>query len=333
MTPCAFYSVADERFFIGVTALLNSIRLAGHDEPFFLTDAGLTPDQRRLLADHVELVPAPGGTPTVFLGPLGPVENPAAVQVVLDADVIVTSRLDALIAEANENRLVTFVNNEPNHERFFPEWGEVLGLSALNQAPYVNAGQILLSQSLNSSVLVPMIEGLRKVSVKRTWYENGTLDDPFYFGDQDVLNALAMGSLAPTQVVRLDHRLAPHPPFDGLSILDVDTITCAYPDGVQPYFLHHTLAKPWLRATRNTVYSKLLPRLLMSSDVAVRLQPDQLPLRLREGWAAATDRRRADLQALVYTSARAQIGRMQLRTRFRSMRAHLRGSEPSEAPR
>src|SRR5215207_7961449 len=49
---CAFYTVANARHFIGVVALLNSLRLAGHTEPIRLMDAGLTDEQRTLLANH-----------------------------------------------------------------------------------------------------------------------------------------------------------------------------------------------------------------------------------------------------------------------------------------
>src|SRR5205823_2574176 len=59
--PRAIYAVADRNYFIGAVALLNSLRLVGHDEPLFLIDAGLTPAQRQLLAPHVRLVAAPEG--------------------------------------------------------------------------------------------------------------------------------------------------------------------------------------------------------------------------------------------------------------------------------
>ncbi len=55
----AFYCVADRRYFLGAVALLNSLRRVGHHEPFYLVDAGLTEDQRRLLDSHAELLAAP----------------------------------------------------------------------------------------------------------------------------------------------------------------------------------------------------------------------------------------------------------------------------------
>jgi hypothetical protein len=88
MLTTAFYSVCDSSHFVGAVALLNSLRLTGHDEPILLFDAGLTAEQRDSLAPHVTLLPAPTGTPTVFLWPLGPLEHPARVAILLDADSI-----------------------------------------------------------------------------------------------------------------------------------------------------------------------------------------------------------------------------------------------------
>ena len=42
----AFYTVTDSHHFLGVVGLVNSLRLVGHDEPVFVTDAGLTAEQR-----------------------------------------------------------------------------------------------------------------------------------------------------------------------------------------------------------------------------------------------------------------------------------------------
>jgi hypothetical protein len=100
----------------------------GHDEPIFLVDAGLTSEQRDLVARHVTLIPAPEGAPTVFLTPLGPLEYPADVAILLDADIIVVRPLTDLIEAARGGRVIGFVNNEPNHDRFFPEWGPRWGL-------------------------------------------------------------------------------------------------------------------------------------------------------------------------------------------------------------
>src|SRR5690348_1230595 len=120
MLTCAFYSMCDSRHFPGAVALLNSLRLVGHDEPMFLVDAGLTDEQRTLIARHVTVIPAPEGVPVFRLPPFGPSKHPAGVAILLDADIIVVRPLRHLIDVARNGRLVGFINDKPNHERFFP---------------------------------------------------------------------------------------------------------------------------------------------------------------------------------------------------------------------
>ena len=54
----AFYAVTGRDFF-GAVALLNSLRLLGHDEPLLVVDCGMTARQRELLAEHATALPAP----------------------------------------------------------------------------------------------------------------------------------------------------------------------------------------------------------------------------------------------------------------------------------
>jgi hypothetical protein len=321
--PCAFYSACDSRYFVGVVALLNSLRLVGQAEPFFLVDGGLTPEQRALIADHVTLIPAPPGVDRIFLAPVGPMEHPANVAVILDADVIVIQPVTELVERARGGRLIAFENIWPNHDRFFPEWESALDLKPIRRQPYVNAGQLLVPSSLSTRLLSSWLGGTRQLDARRTWMGKASLSEPFYFGDQDVLNAILASTLDPNELTILDYELAPHPPFPRLSLLDVEWLLCRYADGEQPFFLHHTIAKPWLKATPSNVYSRLLTRLLLAPDVTVRLQPSQLPLRLREGHIAGVDRRRATAQAFLYAHARKQLCRFGIRTRIREwQRAH-----------
>jgi hypothetical protein len=318
--PCAFYSVCDSRFFPGMVALLNSLRLIGHDEPIFLVDAGLTAEQRRLLSNHVTLIPAPQNAPVILLKQLGPMKYPASVSILLDADMIVTRPLTQLIAAARSGRIVGFVDEDTTEDRFFPEWSTLLGFGPLRRQPYLNAGQLVIPDSLCHRLLELWVEGQAKVDAQRTWHGKGRLSGPLYFGDQDVLNALVATHFEPEEMMIFEHRLAPFPPFPGLRLIDERRILCRYADGTQPFLLHHILAKPWLKTTRTTVYSLLLPRLLLAPDVALRLEPDQVPLRLREGRLAVADRRRANLQALIYSHSRRQLGRFGIRTRIAGWR-------------
>ena len=75
-----------------------------------------------------------------------------------------------------------------------------------------------------------------------------------------------------------------------MRIADRRTLRCAHRDGAEPYFLHHAFRKPWLVPIRANVYSRLLTRLLLADDVALRLDPAELPPRLRGGIAGAASR-------------------------------------------
>jgi hypothetical protein len=321
--PCAFYSVSDSRFFLGAVALINSLRLVGHDEPIFIVDTGLTPEQRRRLADHVTLIPASPGEASVLVTPFGPSIRPAEVQILIDADIIVTQPLTDFIEAARAGRIVAFIEPEPTHDRSFQEWAARLRLPKLRRQPYLNAGQLFVPASLGRRLYPLWTEGQRKVNLKETRYGKARLSDPFYFADQDVLNALLAGRFEVDELMLAEHRLAPHYPFPGLDLVDATRLTCRYADGTEPFLLHHILAKPWLKATRTSVYSLLLPRLLMAPDVVLQLEPRQLPLRLREGPWAAADRRRAHLQALIYAHLRRQVGRFGVRTRIAERRASV----------
>jgi hypothetical protein len=321
---CAFFTISDSKFFVGAVALVNSIRLVGHSEPIFLIDAGLSPEQRAFISSHVTLITGPEGVPPMLMKMVGPLKHPATVAILLDADSIVLRHLGDLIVAAREGRLVAFVDNEPTHDRFFSEWQDALGLGPIRRQPYLASGHLIVPDSLSRRLLDPWEEGQTKIDIGRTLLGRGKLSDPFYFPDMDVFNAVAAAHLEPDEVIMLEHRLAPSQPFQGLRLLDPERLLCSYSDGVRPFLLHHILAKPWLKATRTNVYSLLLPRLLLESDVVLQLEPEEVPLRLREGWLASADRRRANIQAFVYAEARRQLGRFGVRTRIARLRARRR---------
>ena len=116
----AFYSVADSAAFVGAAGLLNSLRLAGHDEPFFLLDCGLTAEQRATLEPHATLVAAESDIPATAAKAIAPLQAPAEAMVLLDADVIVTRHLGELVARCAGGKIVVFPDDTPG--RFFSEW-------------------------------------------------------------------------------------------------------------------------------------------------------------------------------------------------------------------
>jgi hypothetical protein len=283
----AFFSVANDRHFLGAAALLNSLREVGHDEPFYLLDCGLTDAQRAALAPHATLLPAPPDTSPFLLKAIGPLEVDPEVAVILDADVIVRRPLRHLIGK----QPVVFLNDRT--ERFEQEWIR-FGYGRLRRIPYLNSGQMVFPRS--SGLLRRLQEGNeRMLEILRAEPDKCRVPtDPFYYTDQDVLNAL-IGSLEPDQYV-VSSEVA-YWPFDA-----------PWDDAC---LLHHIMDKPWLTPLRPSVYSSAMVRLLAAGPV---LPPaDDVPPRLRPGVAGAVARARASVRHTVRERTRGRLG---LRRRF-----------------
>jgi len=302
-----FYTVADSNFFPGVVALLNSLRVVGHEEPLFVLDCGLDRAQREMLAPHATLVSAPSGAHPVMLKWRAPLTHPAQVMVLLDADMIITRPLNDLLEGAAAGRIVAF---ESGVDRFFPEWGDLLGLGTSQRHRYLNAGAVAVSRGVGMELLELLRDGLSKVDVNRGWYSVLEPSYPFWLLEQDVLNAVLSARFA-DRLAPLELRLAATFPFEGVDLVDEATLRCAHQDGVEPYLLHHIWHKPWLTVTPENVYSRLLTRLLVNSDVALRLPKHVRPLRLRGGLLASLERKRVGLQG-----RRAHAKRMEDRQRI-----------------
>jgi hypothetical protein len=290
MNPgAAFYSVADSRYFLGAVGMVNSLRLLGHTEPLFILDCGLTPAQRELLAPEVTLVPAPDETPPWLLKVVAPLRHPAEVTVLIDADIIATRSLRDLIERASQPSVIAFENDT---DRFVADWGALLGLGEVRRQPYLSSGLVFLGHPMGNEVLALMAELQDQVDFDRTFWRANEPDYPFLYGDQDVFNAILASRVPRERVIGLPNRLAPNPPFGGLRPVDERGLRWAYDDGVEPYVVHHHTAKPWLEPTYDGVYSRLLGRLLASTDVSVRVPRRQIPLRMRSGLAAYAERKR-----------------------------------------
>jgi hypothetical protein len=284
--------VADARYFVGTVALLNSLRLVGHAEPFVVLDCGLSRVQRELVQPHATLVPGSPDDLPVLLKAEAPLSCSADVMVLIDADVVLTRPLTELMNRAAEGRIVAFQNELA---RFFPEWGELLGLGSARHQPYVNGGLLCIGGEVGPRLLELLRDSAARIDPRVTWWGRGDPRDPFYFADQDILNALLSTAIEPGRLVALEHRLAPTlPSFGGLQLVDQRTLRCAYADGLEPYLLHHTVFKPWLEVVYYNVYARLLTRLLFGPDVTLRLNESHVPLRLRTGLLSALARRTAN---------------------------------------
>jgi hypothetical protein len=289
--PAAFYCVADERYFLGAVGMINSLRLHGHDEPVFLLDCGLTAAQRERLSGHVTLVAAPGGVPPYLMKTIAPLRHPAEVTVLIDADMIVTRPLHPLIARASQNRIVAFENDR---DRFVAEWGELLGLGALERRPYVTSGLVLLGGAEGAEVLRLLDDRQRSVEFGRTPYAGGDARYPFAYPEQDVLNAILCARPDPARIETLGRALAATPPYRGLRAIDVRILRCAYADGAEPYVLHQYVRKPWLERMYHGIYPRLLARLLLGDDVAISVPESDVPLQMRSGPRARVARAAID---------------------------------------
>jgi hypothetical protein len=279
----AFYSVCGAQYFLGAAAMINSLRLLGHTEPIYLLDFGLSPERRAFLGHEATIVPGPRDVPPWLLKTVAPLRHPADTAVLIDADMIVTRNLTPLLDRAAGGGVVAFRNDR---DHFVAEWGELLDLGPVRRQPYVSSGVVVLGGAERAEVLHLIDDRQRRVDVERGIFGRRDMDYPFLFPDQDVLNAVLSARVEPDRLTVLDQRLAPIPPFKGLRIESEAELRLSHPDGEAPYVLHHIARKPWLAAIRSNVYSRLLTRLLLGDDVALRVDPGEIPLRLRTGPAA-----------------------------------------------
>jgi hypothetical protein len=314
--PAAFYCVSSREYFLGAVAMINSLRLAGHTEPIFVLDCGLAPDQLRLLDRHATVVTAPDEAPPFMLKTVAPLRHPAEVMVLIDADMVVNRSLAPLIERAARGRVIA---PRLPIDRFFPEWGELLGLGPARPGPYVTSGLVLLGGSPGDDVLRLMDGGRARIELDRTFGGNGATDYPFHYADQDLLNAILASGVDRSRIETLEPRLVATIPFDGVTQIGDGSLRCAYDDGLEPYVLHHVFgAKPWLEPTPDGLFPRLLRRSLLGPHRTVKVPRSQIPLRLRTGLFAAAERKRV----LVTTRLRWHVGEP-LSARIRTVRARM----------
>lgn len=307
----AFYCVTGFDFFPGAVALINSLRLLGHQEPVFVLDCGLDRRRRELLEREATVVTASEPSPPSTLKLELPLARPAQTMVLLDADIIVVRSLAALIERATRGHLLAFENDR---QRFFSQWSRLLDLGPLERRPYATSSAVFLGGGIAERVLPVVAERLGRIDRRGTWVDEGEETNPLYYLDQDVLNAVATAELSVDEQINLPGELSVNPPFTGVRIEDEQTLRCRGRDGSRPFMLHHFAAKPWLVPMRRSVFTRLLTRLLLAPDVAVRLDPQDLPLWLRRGAAAEFERLSLDLR-LAGAGLRRRLGRSEQKGR------------------
>jgi hypothetical protein len=284
--PTAFYCVADAAYFLGAVGMINSLRLQDHDEPIYLLDLGLERWQRELLAAEVTIVPAPAQTPPHLAKTYAPRKHLADVKILIDTDMIVTRPLDELIGRAARGKVIGFRDRQQRH---FAEWGE-LGLGDPRATPYVSSGLVFLGGEPGAEAIELLADHQDKVDYSRTFWRANDRTYPYLYADQDMLNAIIATRVEPDRFLALEARLSSTPPFRRLRLVDEHALRCAYPDGVEPYVLHQFVRKPWLEPMYHGAYSRLLARLLLANDLAIKVPPKTVPLRMRAGVRARAER-------------------------------------------
>jgi hypothetical protein len=334
MSGAVFYCISSDVYFLGAVGLVNSLRVVGHTEPIYLLDCGLTSSQRALLDPHVTLVSPPEDLEPFMLKTVAPAKAPADVMVLIDADMIITRPLTELLERAAGGAVIAF---EQPLDRSIPDWGRLLGLGETRRQQYLSSALVALGGSTGREVIALMEQLKSRVDFRLTVFGTnlpqhpylgrasifeGRADYPFYYADQDLLNAILSTAVAPERVAPIPDRMAATPPFRDLVSVDERSLRCSYSDGVAPYALHHYGTKPWIEPTHHGVYSRLLRRLLVGDDVEIKVPETELPLRLRRGPLALAERKRINAKERLWW----HVGQP-LTARIRAVRERVAGAE------
>lgn len=287
MSPAGFYCVADEAYFLGAVALINSLRLHGHHEPVYVLDRGLRADQRELLIPEAELIAADPDQPPWLQKAIAPLAQPSETMVLIDADMIATRSLTELIERAAAGNAIVFANDT---DRWDERWGELLGLGALKRRTYVSSGLVVLGGAFGAEILRLLDDHQAAVDPQRTFAGTDEPGYPFRYPEQDVLNALLAAQADHDRVVTLPNVLAANPPYTGLRITDLAAARCSYRDGTEPFVLHQFVRKPWLEPMYHGIYPRLFARLLLGRGLAIGVPESWVPRRMRSGALARIER-------------------------------------------
>ena len=309
------YTYGDARYFPGIVALVNSLRITGNDEPVVVLDLGLEPAQRRVLASHCRFMTAgpPPGTSPWHLFPFPVFDDPSGVVAIVDSDVLVTTSLRPYFESAADGRIVAFPDPVPG--RFFGEWEQVFALPSAPRPgqPYVNAGFVAFSTLRHPDLLARWWAGCERIAARRTALDDGVVANPVAFGDQDALNALLMSVVEPDRlaVQPVGAELFLESEFARMKVRDLARLRCEL-DGQPVSLLHHIYVdKAWAhtswRGLRRTGYTRCLRRALAGPALEIRPAASEVPRWLRQGPSGAA------AASLVY--GRALLGRVRRRAR------------------
>ena len=287
--PVRFCTLADARYYPGLVALVNSLRLQGHDDPIRVLDLGLTAAQRATLAPECEFLPVPPGRPRHpwLLEPVSCLGALAEVVVYIDADIIVARPLHDLIARARSGHIVVFPDERS--ERWFAEWQDTFDLpQPPRRQVYVNAGFLAVSTQRHPTLLQEWARCCEVIIGRPTVRDDGrNILTPVGLSSQDALNAVLMSEVPEVALdVQPFGAEVQKPQLRQAKVDDTRTLRCTFA-GRPVTLLHHWgVRKPWSSTVRSytvNAYSTCLRRLLVANDVAVPVDPREVPRWLRPG--------------------------------------------------
>ncbi len=268
--------------------MFESLRLSGNAAPAFVVDTGLQPAERERLAATAHVLTLP--PQQVDLHPLfvkltADLFWSSGVMVVIDSDMIVTSRLDDLIEHAAAGRIAVHPDHEITKGRQFEEWAEIFELHApLRPQRYVNAALLAFSLDHFPGFLARWRRACSRLP--SNWPTQG-FGGAFGLADQDALNALLMSEIPSEGTwIGSEGRTLHADALREVEIVDARSLTCRYRGGT-PVVLHYGLSpkawerRGWQRVRADDAYVRLLRRLLFDRDVRVPVDPREVPLWLR----------------------------------------------------
>ncbi len=287
-----FFTIGDEAFFGGVAGLVNSLRRLGYTQRIVIADCGFTASQRHKLAPHATLIAlsrADVKNPQQYKAfPF--LLRPRGTVVIVDSDIIVTDSIDDMIGSARSGRIAVFP--DPEDQRWFAQWEEIFGLAgAPRRQTYVNSGFVVFSATHWPRLLERWWHACERIFPHPTIREGAARDNPTSQSDQDALNALLMSEVPHEQIAFVaKNRMVFRWDFERVQVRDDATLRCEF-EGTRVAALHAVAGpKPWQAAaayqvTRRNAYVRLLRRLLVENDAAVRVAPSDVAAWLRPGIA------------------------------------------------
>jgi len=325
------YTVANQKFFVGLLGMVDSLRVNGYRGAIVVVDTGLSSPQTAALSDDVVFVAAPEGLPSHYMKVVGPLAHPDDVMVFIDADILCVRSIEEIVERARGGAIVAFedIGRVGYSDRLWRDWEDQLSLGELEPATYVNSGFLAMPRDAGVRFFDDLRVALERVDPMETYIHSpeGDVARPFVFADQDVVNAILGSTSFRSRRTILPYAEAPHAPFRGVRV--DGELGCVDDAGNRPYLLHHALQKPWLEALPSNPYTELLPRYVHHPG-ALAVDDRLLPRFLRAGKLADATRAARSVRGHVRVRVRGRLG---LRPFLARHLARLRSAGGGEPPR